>query len=53
MKNNAENHQFPVVAVTHTPGDLSFSFAIITDKDTSNSRHFSLVMDDAESLVSN
>jgi catechol 2,3-dioxygenase-like lactoylglutathione lyase family enzyme len=51
-KNYAEIHLIHVDSATHAPGDLSFMAAENTDKEISNSRHFSLVIDDTESLVS-
>jgi len=50
-KNNAEIHLIHVDSATHAPGDLSFPVATTTDKEISSSRHFSLVIDDTESLV--
>jgi glyoxylase I family protein len=50
-KNSAEIHLIQADAATHAPGDLSFAAADITDKELSSSRHFSLVIDDTESLV--
>jgi len=50
-KNNAEIHLIHVDSATHAPGDLSFTAAKTTDKEISNSRHFSLVIDNTESLV--
>ena len=50
-KNTAEIHLLHVDSATHSPGDLSFPEATTTDKEISSSRHFSLVIDDTESLV--
>jgi len=50
-KNSAEIHLIQANAATHAPGDLSFEVADITDKELSSSRHFSLVIDNTDSLV--
>ena len=50
-RNNAEIHLIRADVATHAPGDLSFPIAASTDKDISLSRHFSLLVDDTESLV--
>jgi catechol 2,3-dioxygenase-like lactoylglutathione lyase family enzyme len=50
-KNNAEIHLIHIDSATHVPGDLSFAVAATTDVEISNSRHFSLVIDNTESLV--
>jgi len=50
-KNSAEIHLIQVDAATHAPGDLSFEVKATTDKELSNSRHFSLLIDDTECLV--
>ena len=50
-KNSAEIHLIQVDAATHAPGDLSFAVVDTTDKELSASRHFSLVIDDTDSLV--
>jgi len=50
-KNQAEIHLLHVDSATHAPGDLSFPVTQTTDKELSSSRHFSLVIDDTEELV--
>jgi hypothetical protein len=50
-KNSAEIHLIQADAATHAPGYLSFAVAATTDKELSSSRHFSLVIDNTESLV--
>jgi len=51
-KNGAEIHLIQVDSATHEPGDLSFAVADTTDKELSNSRHFSLAINDTDTLVS-
>ena len=51
-KNNAEIHLIHIDSATHAPGDLSFAVANTTDKELSNSRHFSLAINDTDTLVS-
>lgn len=50
--NNAEIHLIQADVATHAPGDLSFRVLETTDKEISSSRHFSLVIDDTQALVS-
>lgn len=50
-KNYAEIHLIHVDSATHAPGDLSFTTTKTTDKEISNSRHFSLLIDDTKNLI--
>jgi len=50
-KNNAEIHLIRADAATHAPGDPSYPVVDTTDREISQSRHFSLVIDDTENLV--
>ncbi|MGD8463421.1 MAG: VOC family protein [Anaerolineae bacterium] len=47
----AEIHLIQEDVATHAPGDASFAVAASTDKDLAFSRHFSLVIDDTDALV--
>ena len=51
-RNAAEIHLIQADMATHAPGDPSFPIVGTTDKEISNSRHFSLLIDNTEALVS-
>jgi catechol 2,3-dioxygenase-like lactoylglutathione lyase family enzyme len=48
----AEIHLIQEDIATHAPGDLSYAVAADSDKDLAFSRHFSLVINDTGTLVS-